>query len=260
MEQKVQRQVITVNQSRAEENLDWLAQEWPLTVVVNKSPYVTLMATPANLDELAVGFALGEGLLNSRQEIRSLTLSPDKKQIELDLDGAKHVAKPGATRALTTACGKGSAYYPVLDSLKQKPPSGGCKLDPERIVKLMQEFSSNCALFSVTGAVHAAALATTDIQVFREDIARHNAIDKLVGNAILLDRDVDDMCLLTSGRISAELILKAARLGLGLLLSRSAPTALAVELADELGITLVGFIRGERFNIYANPQRVEGIS
>lgn len=255
--EKVQRHVITVVQGQAEERLDWLAQEWPLIVIVNGRRYITLLATPANLDELAVGFALGDGLLNSHRDILALKLSPDQGQVELELAGNVDLAaRMAATRVLTTGCGKGSGFYRAVDSLKQKAVLAPVKMAPAEIVHLMQEFSQRSQLFSDTGAVHAAALADGEIQVFREDVARHNAIDKLVGNAILGDRDVSAMCLLTSGRISSELVLKAARLGLGLLLSRSAPTALAVELAQELGITIVGFIRGQRCNIYCNPWRI----
>lgn len=254
---KVQRQIVSIVQGRAETKADWLAQEQPLTLVVNGRQYITLLASPLNLDELAVGFALGDGLLNCRRDILALRLSPDETQVELELAGDVDLAaRLAATRVLTTGCGKGSGFYRAVDSLKQKPVAARVELAPAQIVALMQEFSRRSQLFAETGAVHAAALADSRIQVFREDVARHNAIDKLVGNVILQDRDASTMSLLTSGRISSELILKAARIGLGLLLSRSAPTALAVELAERLGITLVGFIRGERFNIYCNPWRV----
>lgn len=258
--EKVQRQIVTVVQGQAQARQDWLAQEWPLTIVVNGKQYITLLATPTNLDELAVGFALGDGLLNSQRDILSLRLSHDQGQVELELAGNVDLAaRLAATRVLTTGCGKGSGYYRAVDSLKQKAVSATAKMAPAEIVDLMQEFSRRSQLFAETGAVHAAALADSGIQVFREDVARHNAIDKLVGNVILENRDASAMCLLTSGRISSELVLKAARIGLGLLLSRSAPTALAVELAEGLGITLVGFIRGQRCNVYCNSWRIQGI-
>jgi len=198
---KEQRLITTVVQGRATQRQDQLAGEWPLTITVNGRQYITLLTTPTNLEELAVGFALGEGLLNSREEIRALQLSPDQKQVELDLGGNVDLAaRLAATRILTTGCGKGSGYYRAVDSLKQRPVEGKIQLSPEQIVKLMQDFGGASALFADTGAVHAAALADTDIVVFREDVARHNAIDKLAGNTVLQDRDVSKMCLLTSGK------------------------------------------------------------
>jgi len=260
MDKKEQKQLITVVKGVASSVPDWLAREWPLTITINSRQYITLLTTPADLEELAVGFALGDGLLNYREDIISIRTSPDKKQVELELGGNVDLAaRLAATRVLTTGCGKGSHYFRAVDSLKQKPVQGKMQMTPEQITNLMREFGGSSTLFAETGAVHAAALAEDEIVVFREDVARHNAIDKLAGNVVLEGRDTSAMCLLTSGRISSELVLKAARIGIGLLLSRSAPTALAVELAEELGMTILGFIRGQRFNIYCNSWRVEGI-
>jgi FdhD protein len=260
MEQKEERQVITVVNGAAASKSDWLAREWPLTIAINGRQYITLLTTPANLDELAVGFALSEGLLDSRQDIQAVRLSPDGKQVELELEGNVDLAaRLAATRVLTTGCGKGSQYFRAVDSLKMKPVSAQRLITSRQITELMQEFSNKSALFSETGAVHAAALAEDEIIVFREDVARHNAVDKLAGNLVLSGRDGEKMCLLTSGRISSELVLKSARIGLGLLLSRSAPTSLAVTLAEELGMTVIGFIRGQRFNLYCHSWRVQGL-
>lgn len=257
---KEQKEIITVTKGVAVGNPDWLASEWPLTIVINGKQYITLLATPENLDELAVGFALGDGLLSNQDDIISVRVSPDNKQVELELKGNVDLAtRLAATRVLTTGCGKGSRYYRAIDSLKQKPVAGGRRMTPEDITNIMREFGGNSELFAETGAVHAAALATDEIKVFREDVARHNAVDKLAGKIVMDRLEAANMALLTSGRISSELVLKTARLGIGILLSRSAPTALAVELAEDLGLTIVGFIRGQRFNIYCNHWRVEGI-
>ena len=257
---KEKREIITVTKGIAKSNPDWLASEWPLTILINGKQYITLLATPNDLDELAIGFVLGDGLLNTRDDILSVQVSPDKKQVELVLKGNVDLAaRMASTRILTTGCGKGSHYYRAIDSLKQKPVESGRRMSPQQITGLMREFGGNSMLFSETGAVHAAALVSDKIEVFREDVARHNAVDKLAGHVILENLDVGTLALMTSGRMSSELVLKSARVGIGMLISRSAPTALAVELADGLGMTLVGFVRGQRFNIYCNNWRVEGI-
>ncbi|MDD4078834.1 MAG: formate dehydrogenase accessory sulfurtransferase FdhD [Eubacteriales bacterium] len=243
MDQKEERLVVFVVCGQAKQNPDWLAIEWPLTVIVNGRQYITLLTSPSHLEELAVGFAFNKGLLTATGDIKSLVLKADRRQAELELAGNGVSAADLAAITCPTA---------VTDGFKDK----GKTLSPDEIVDLMQEFSTSSALFKETGAVHAAALAGEGILVFREDVARHNAIDKLAGNLILAERDASSLCLLTSGRISAEVVRKAFRMGIGLLISRSAPTSLGVQMAEELGMTLVGFAREQRFNIYCNPWRV----
>ncbi len=248
MDQKEERLVVSVVCGQAKQNPDWLAIEWPLTVIVNGRQYITLLTSPSHLEELAVGFAFNKGLLTATGDIKSLVLKADLRQAELELAGNGVSAADLA--AIT--CPKGAHCSAVTDGIKDK----GKPLSPDEIVGLMQEFSTSSTLFRETGAVHAAALAGEGILVFREDVARHNAIDKLAGNVILEGRDVSSLCLLTSGRISAVVVRKAFRMGIGLLISRSAPTSLGVQMAEELGMTLVGFAREQRFNIYCNPWRV----
>ncbi|HOB35466.1 MAG TPA: formate dehydrogenase accessory sulfurtransferase FdhD [Bacillota bacterium] len=234
MDQKEERLVLSVSEGQAVEKPDWLAREWPLTIVVNGRRCTTLFATPADLEELAVGYAYNNGLLASKSDIRALALDAGGRQAVLELAPA--------------SAGE--------ESLRRQGP-GGFRLSSSRITGLMAEFSTASALFRETGAVHAAALAGDKILVFREDVARHNAIDKLAGNIVLEDRDPSRLCLLISGRISAAVVTKCRRMGIGLVISRAAPTSLAVAMAEEAGLTLVGFARGQRFNIYCNPWRVE---
>lgn len=256
---KEQRQVINVNRGEVNSVADWLAEEWPLTLVVNGKQYITLLTTPEHLDELAVGFALGDGLLNGREDLVSVSVSSDRRQVKLALKGEVDlVSRLAVTRVLTTGCGKGSRFYRAVDSLKQHEVTGGRVLSPERLTELMREFNGSSPLFAETGAVHAAALVRDEIEVLREDVARHNAIDKLAGYLTLNNKQGKDYVLLSSGRISSEFVLKATRMGVGTIVSRSAPTALAVDLATDLGVTVVGFVRGRRFNIYSHSWRVEG--
>jgi FdhD protein len=236
LDQKEERLVLTVTGGQARENPDMLAKEWPLTLVVNGREHATLYASPANLEELAVGYAYNQGLLAAKGDIQSLMLVASRHQAVLKL-----------TPMPSTCSGLKCPEKLV----------GGIKLSPAQITGLMKDFSSASSLFRETGAVHAAALAGEGILVFREDVARHNALDKLAGNLVLEERDPAALCLLTSGRVSAEVVGKCRRMGIGLLVSRAAPTSLGVAMAEEAGITVVGFAREERFNIYCNPWRVE---
>lgn len=255
-----QMEIIRVDKGIAEHRQDMLAIEWPLTILVNGKQYITLLSTPADLKELAVGFAYNEGLLAHKTDIQAIRLSEDQKQVELELSSAVDLAvRLAKTRVLTTGCGKGSSYFRAIDSLTLKPVTGTICLEPQQISALMNQFNKSPSIFVETGAVHGAALAKETLTVFREDVARHNSVDKLVGHLLLAGEDGGGYALITSGRITSELILKAARINIGMIISRSAPSSLAVELAAGLNVTLVGFARGSRFNIYCHPQRITGI-
>jgi FdhD protein len=126
-----------------------------------------------------------------------------------------------------------------------------------QVIALVKEFQHRSQIYRTTGGVHSAALCdTSDIIVFSEDIGRHNALDKIFGECILNDIATDDRIIITSGRISSEIVLKVAKRNIPIILSKSAPTNLGVRLADDLGVTLVGFIRGRRMNVYTHAERI----
>lgn len=255
----VGKKIIRVAEGKTTAKEDWLAREQPLTITINKEQYITLLATAQNLEELAVGFAYNEGLISNKKDIRQIALSPDNNSVELsvasEVDLTMRLAK---TRLMSTGCGKGSSYYRAIDSLTIQPVSPGINLHWRTINQLMLDFNKMPSHLVEVGSVHGAALARDTIQVFREDVARHNTVDKLVGHLILAEKPGSDYALITSGRITSELILKAVRIDIGLLISRSAPSELATNLANKLGVTLVGFARGRKFNIYTHPQRIGG--
>ena len=133
----------------------------------------------------------------------------------------------------------------------------GITIAPPQVFSLVEKFVKHSRIFTNTGGVHSAALCNTeDIILFSEDIGRHNAIDKVFGEALLKDISLKDYILVTSGRVSSEILVKAARRNIPVLISKSAPTDAGIRLADELGVTLIGFVRGNRMNIYANNRRV----
>lgn len=253
------RKIIQVAEGQTRAKEDWLAREQPLTIKVNEKQYITLLATAHNLEELAVGFVYNEGLIRSKEDIRHIEQSPDNNTIALsvssEVDMAMRLAK---TRVMTTGCGKGSSYYRAIDSLTIQPVSQGINLHWRTINQLMLAFNKMPSHLVEVGSVHGAGLARDTIQVFREDVARHNTVDKLVGHLILEGKKGADYALVTSGRITSELILKAVRIDIGIVISRSAPSQLATNLANKLGVTVVGFARGKKFNIYTHPQRISG--
>ena len=145
----------------------------------------------------------------------------------------------------------------MLDSLRSSPLEGDLKISAGKIWFLMESLEERAELFKSTGCVHSAALADQEqILCFFEDIGRHNAIDKIIGECLLAGIPTDDKIIVSSGRLSSEILLKAAKLKIQLLVSRAAPTSLCIELAESLNVTLAGFVRGKRTNIYTHGWRI----
>lgn len=237
---------------------DEVAVEKPVTLLVNGIEMITLLCSPGHLDELAVGFLAGEGLL-----------SHDSEDLEVQVDeeaGLVNVASASldsldfrrlGRRCLTTGCGKGVVFYDLRDRRDWKKVESSGKISPEKILSVMGEMQGQAVVFRETGGVHSAGLLLPNHFIIREDVGRHNAVDKLLGFRLLHKIDYTEGILFLSGRISSEIVLKAGRMGIPVLVSRAAPTSLACELSEELGVTLVGFVRGKRMNVYTHAWRIE---
>lgn len=238
---------------------DPLAAESPLTVFLNDQEIVTLLCSPVNQDELAVGFLVSEGLIKGDAGEIRVRVDCEQGMAWVTADKVSIIAEQTfLKRYITTGCGKGTTFYNVMDA-KCRPVTGQITVAAEKIIELMTRTQQVSRLFKDTGGVHLAALCSVDRMIlYREDIGRHNALDKIVGRCYMDNISVDDKILFTTGRLSSEILLKVAKLGAPILVSRSAPTELAVKLARQLGVTLIGFARGGRFNLYANEYRVLG--
>ena len=242
---------------RREEDL--VIKEDPLTIYWNGREMVTLLCTLEKADYLAVGFLKAEGLLDKKEDIKSVRLEEDRGIVYVETYnenplGAKFFGK----RTITSGCGKGTIFFNVMDSLTVKPVTGSLQVTPAQVRNLMHSFQRMSYLYKETGGGHSCGLATPgEILLFSEDIGRHNALDKVIGQAIWQEMPTKDKILLSSGRLSSEIMIKTAKAEFSTLISRSAPTSLSVELAQKLGITLIGFARGRRLNIYASPERVK---
>ncbi|MEW5785360.1 MAG: formate dehydrogenase accessory sulfurtransferase FdhD [Bacillota bacterium] len=237
---------------------DRVTVEAALTIILNGTELVTLLCTPEKMDRLALGFLRSEGLLTSMDEVEYLRLREAEGLVEIGFKGGADLAQQiYGKRTLTSGCGKGTVFYNTLDSLRSKPVAGRVKLKSEQVFSLMHALQEQASLFKATGGVHSAALADENgVILFCEDIGRHNAVDKIVGECLMRQIALDDKILVSSGRLSSEILLKAAKLQLPVLLSRAAPTSLSIELAESLNITLIGFVRGRRMNIYTHAWRI----
>lgn len=238
--------VIRVTEKRKSKIEELVVTEAQLTIVVNKKRLITLPCSPNDLQFLAIGFLFSKDILKSKEEITKIDLDDRKSIVWVETTKDNHL-KPLSLSTLSNAANN-KAHLTVNSDISVKSRD---------IVSLVEEFQHRSKLFISTGGVHSAALCERkNILVFKEDIGRHNAIDKVFGECILKDIPTQERMVLTSCRISSEILIRVAKRNIPLLISISAPTNLAVRLAAELGITLIGFVREKRMNIYTNQWRV----
>lgn len=236
-----------------------VVREVPLTIFLNDQEIITLLASADHLDELIVGFLHSEGWLTSKEDLRSVRVDPEQGLAHVEtLSRPELTEKLFEKRTITSGCGKGTTFYHGLDALRCSPVTSSLQVPAEVILDLMETLNTRSELYKATHGAHAVALCSTEsILIFREDIGRHNAIDKISGRVLLDAVRTDDKVVLTTGRISSEILLKAAKLGVPVLVSRSAPTDLALDLAGRLNITVVGLVRQGRLLVYSGRARIE---
>jgi FdhD protein len=245
------------------EDEDLIAREVPVALTVNRRSHVVMMATPLDPEAFAVGFCLTEGLLVDRKELLSVRAIPREEGLELALTVTEAAAErvAGLRRNLTGRTGCGLCGAESLEQAVRRPPALARTLDlsAEAVQTALEGLSSGQPLQAAAGAVHAAAWCAPNgrIQLVKEDVGRHNALDKLIGQLALDGHRAADGFVLVSSRASYEMVLKTAFSGVEALVAVSAPTSLAIELARDCGLTLVGFARPGRHNVYAGAERFE---
>lgn len=250
--------IVKISKGERVETPDQVVKEYCLTIYLNDTELVTLLCTPQKLDYLTVGFLASEGLLEKPSDLTSLRLDQEKGIVYVKSEAVSSLASTFfEKRTITSGCGKGTIFYNVIDSLKAQKIESAMKIESAQVLELMKELHKRAELFQLTGGVHSCALASVEaLQIVTEDVGRHNAIDKIFGECLMKDIPLSDKIILSSGRISSEIVLKVAKRGVPFIVSRAAPTTLAIQVAEELGITLIGFVRGSRMNIYAHTERV----
>ena len=238
-------------------NEEMVTRELPLTIILNNQELVTLLCSPVNLKYLAVGFLFSEGLLKSKDEIKKIIVDDRRGVVRVKTEGTEELARDVLfKRLITSGCGRGASFYSTADAMGQKVESQ-MEISAHEVFTLVGDFQHRSWTYKATGGVHSAALCDTEsILLFSEDIGRHNAIDKIFGECILKDISTEGRIVITSGRVSSEILLKVAKRNIPIIISKSAPTDLGVKLANDLGITLLGFVRGKRINAYTNDWRI----
>ncbi len=261
-------QVTEWNDGIATRKDDYLAAEEPLEIRIGDNPLSVTMRTPGHDVELAAGFLFTEGLVQRREQIIALanaTNDDDGKRgnvvrAEVAAEALPDFDKLRRHFFAASSCGIcGKASIDAVRSRLLRTPNPNFRVEPKLIVRLPDALRSEQDVFERTGGLHAAALfdGRGALLIVREDIGRHNAVDKIIGWALLNDRiPLTDCVLLVSGRGGFEIIQKAIVAGIPVVASVSAPSSLAVQLARELRLTLIGFLRGNRFVVYAGEDRV----
>jgi FdhD protein len=268
------RQVVTYEGGVFSEREDRLSAEEPLEIRVNGEAVSITMRTPGHDAELAAGFLHGEGLLPGFSAIQRIGPAleapgkgilpiveklPQENVVEVWTDAPLDPEKLKRHFYATSACGVcGKSSLKALATLAE-PVVSDLRVTPEFLVSLPEQLRSAQATFERTGSLHATALfeATGRLLHVYEDVGRHNAVDKAIGRCLLDDcLPLDQVVMLVSGRTSFEILQKAVMARIPVVAAISGPSTLAVELAEEFGVTLVGFLRGGRFNVYSHPERI----
>ena len=250
--------ILRITEQARSQGEDIITKELALTIILNNQELVTLLCSPTDLKYLAIGFLSFEGLVKSKDEIKKIIVDDQRGVVRVETEEDKGLASQLLfKRLITSGCGRGASFYSAVDVQGQAKVESQIVISAPEVFALVKEFQHRSQVYKTTGGVHSAALGDTKgILLFSEDIGRHNAIDKIFGECMLQDISTDDRIIITSGRISSEILLKVAKRNIPILISKSAPTNLGVRLAADLGITLIGFVRGKRMNVYTDGWRV----
>jgi FdhD protein len=222
--------------------------EMELTIYVNQKALVTILCTAAKLDYLAIGYLYAEGIISGIDDVASMRVSEDESLADVRLNDSGY--------ELPTLRKLGCSGSSIFKTQGQRVDSD-LVVTPAEVLSLMNQLQEQMELYRLSGGVHTSALSDTgNLLVVAEDIGRHNTLNKLQGECLLRDISTKDRILMTTGRVSSEMLLKAAKMQVPVIVSRHSPTKNAILLAYDLGITLVGQARGDRLAVYSHPKRL----
>lgn len=260
MDETVRRdwEIIHFENNDASTKDETIATEFPLTIMVNGTEFATMVCSPVNIQALLVGFLASEGVIRAYSEITSMDIDMEFGfayiEIGRPLDSLE---TDHSKRFIGSCCGKSRQFYLKNDVKTAKTVMSKQIISARQCYDLMEKLHHASTHFKETGGVHNAALCCgNDILSIHTDIGRHNALDKIYGDILMNEISLKDKWIVFSGRVSSEVLLKISKIGIGILVSKSAPTDLALNLANDLGITVIGFVRDRKMNVYTHPQRI----
>ena len=256
---KVEIVKLDVSAKKTKKMIDYVAEEKPLHIFINKKHYATIFCSPSNLKELAVGHLLSEGIIKSIEEIKNIRL--EKEEVcnvnlkpSIDLEKRLKFLRP-FSRIILSVCGSSSSHQ-----FFTKPPKIRLNLTVkgETILNCVRRLNLIAKTFRKTGGMHAAAIYKSDgnLVAFAEDVGRHNAVDKAIGIGALNRTDFNECFLALTGRLTGDIVHKAAMVGLPIMASLAAAIDSGIAIAEDVGLTLIGFVRGKRMNIYTFSEKI----
>ncbi|WP_422723686.1 formate dehydrogenase accessory sulfurtransferase FdhD [Jeotgalibacillus soli] len=255
------RKILRYHNGNAEYIEDVVATEHPVTIKINGEEFVTMVCTPEYIEDMAIGYLASEGILRRYEDIEDLWIEDKQDFVHVKTSKLNPFYQGLQNKRYITSCCGASRQGFVFASdamTAKKMTERRISVTPEDCFRLMKEMQEGASTFKETGGVHNAALCDLDgIVLSRMDIGRHNALDKIYGYCLKNKISLRDKILVFSGRISSEILLKVAKIGCEIVLSKSAPTERALQLAEELEITTVGFIRNQSLNVYTCPDRIK---
>ena len=240
---------------------DVVAEEWPVAFLYQGVPHVVMLATPCDLEDLAVGFTLTEAIVGHPAEIREVAaiVTAQALEVRLHIVPERFSKLLERQRNLTGRTGCGMCGAETVDDAIRPPPAvgGGLRLTALDVQTALDSLAAGQALNARTGSIHAAgwAIPGQGVVLVREDVGRHNVLDKLIGALVRRGENLSDGFVVMSSRASYELVQKVATVGIAALVTVSAPTGFAIRSAERFGVTLVGFARPGRHVVYAHPER-----
>jgi len=231
-----------------------VVRETAWTIYVNGHELVTILCTPNKMSFLVLGFLASEGIVQSLDDVAVLRVCEDEGNV-VEVRLRDEIYSLPRKRVLLSGCGGGVTFEDLTASHARLTSS--LTITPAQISKLMRDLQRSAEVYRATGGIHASALSDGErLLVVAEDVGRHNTLDKIRGECIYHHIPTKDRIILTTGRISSEMVNKGIGMETPILISRTSPTDLAVRLADSWGITLVGYARGKRMNLYTHPERI----
>jgi FdhD protein len=229
----------------------YVPREMELTLYINRQELVRILCTAAKLNCLVIGYLYAEGIISGLGDVLSMRVCEDDSLADVMLSDPDY--EMPTLRTLATGCGGGGVFRTTED----KRIDSGLVVTPQDVLSLMGKLKDQMLLYQFSGGVHTSALSDTkELIVVAEDIGRHNTLNKIQGECLLRGLSTKDMLLLITGRISSEMLLKAAKMEVPIVVSRHSPTGRAISLARELGISLVGQARGSRLAVFSHPERL----
>jgi FdhD protein len=241
---------------------DFVAEETPVALEFNGISHATMLASPADLEDFAVGFSLSEGIIDSVSDVRGIDVLPqcDGIVVQVEISSACEVRLKTRRRAMAGRTGCGLCGVETLPEVLRPvaPVTNGSTVRIQAVLNAMRDMRARQTLHDITGATHAAGWAGADgaVALVREDVGRHNALDKLIGALARQAMHAGNGIVLVSSRASFEMVQKTAAAGVAVLAAVSAPTALAIRLAHDANVSLVGFMRGDDATLYSHPERI----